>query len=1105
MVGLRQFPRVGLRVGLFRAFGSGVGVAGGLLGEIDGNSSVIDSWAVSDIEIAASNNDAHEIVPDHISGSLTRLWGESFWRDGIDREDISSSDQTQTYYSDIITLSVSNFGGMSIWNTGTDTDYPVLTVHSRNLQAAALAAGLSRVVGINGVTVAATREREIDDGQLGEEFEAIRIERINDDIPALACSFSDGALRAQMGYNMATAIIELIAFDAELAQRGDADSCETDILNNSGGDATLRFIYASRVDPDAPEARLTTDYNLTIALDPDGAARSEFVREIEAVDFNWFASRAGAADPLDWDNDGIENRYDYTPASVAIGAMTVEVNLTLRGVPDGSAGAPWPIYNVWQLQAIDGISVSDAGVTTGGFVLFGDSEDARLGAEYVLAADIDATPTKIWDGNKGFNPIGGGGSFAGFFDGNDKVVRGLVIDRAGEDNVGLFGEISKAAELAVRDLGVEDAEVRGGATVGILAGKADAGFSNVWTTGKANGGNDVGGLVGFFFATGDFNGNTIMMSWSAADVSGVNRVGGLIGDSNPEQTSDIVDNWALGNVSGGEEVGGFSGDSFESASNYTRSWSSGAVSGGVTVGGFDSTSSSSPIGYNSVYWNLDTSGQTDSGGGDGVVVQTLAASNFGGNAESAAWDFGDSDISNGDADFPLLKSSSQPWQAVNVARALTRFLALDGATIVAGTTVTTDGIRLDTNGRADDDKTTDGTSVPTCSFENINDEGVLRAQTNYNGVMVDLRLLTGGDEKFVAATAEKTENCEVAIQSGAIEFAATLRLEISAPATAGYSARSLTTDYALQITLAESTLPPVDAFMIDAPSEPVIVAANAGAGVKVLTVTVTGEGNPSFAAKNNGDLQTEGGVSIATIILSKAAMAAFGSDGLILSLTLTVTNDNGDTETAEVRFVSAPRAISQNLRLVVNLNFSAAGAGADVLMAGDAGIFVWHVAGDKIYTLGGDNANLFDVDVDTGEVMVGGDALSANETYNFVLQLTGGGETATRAIRVIVGEALAALEIGAIPDPVIVAANAARGDAVLTLSLSGGANARFSSGTSNNFDNTGLGETTTVSLTRAAAAAFHSDGITLDYVVKALADGEAATITARFVSAPLSG
>ena len=453
------------------------------------------------------------------------------------------------------------------------------------MQGAAVAAGLSRVVGINGATVTVSRRIEIDDGRLGEEFEAIRIERITDDIPALDCSFSDGALRAQMGYNMATAIIELIAFDAELAQRGDADSCETDILNNSGGDATLRFIYASRADPDAPEARLTTDYDLTIALDPDGAARSEFVREIEAVDFNWFASRAGAADPLDWDNDGIENRYDYTPASVAIGAMTVEVNLTLRGAPDGSAGAPWPIYNVWQLQAIDGISVSDAGATLGGFGLFGDSEDERLAAEYVLAADIDATPTKIWDGNKGFNPIGGGGSFSGFFDGNDKVVRGLVIDRTSEDNVGLFAAIVKATLLAVRDLGVEDADISGGATVGILAGKVDSELMNVWTTGKADGGNDVGGLAGVFVASGDFNGNRIMMSWSAADVAGDNRVGGFIGNSAHDQTSDIFDSWALGNVSGDEEVGGFSGNSFNTT--YTGNWSAGAVSGGVTVGGFD--------------------------------------------------------------------------------------------------------------------------------------------------------------------------------------------------------------------------------------------------------------------------------------------------------------------------------------------------------------------------------------------------------------------------------------------------------------------------------------------------------------------------------------
>ena len=217
----------------------------------------------------------------------------------------------------------------------------------------------------------------------------MRIERINGDIPALACSFSDGALRAQMGYNMATAIITLIAPDAELAQRGGPDSCEINLINNNGGDATLRFVYASRVDAAAPEARLTTDYDLTIARDTAALARTEFAEEIAAGDFNWFAAR-NSNPAHDWDDDGIANPYDWTPTSITImvdGAeVEVGVNLTVHGVD------PWPIYNVWQLQAIDGLSVSDAGVTTAGFELFGDDADSfggelSFGGEYRRDAD----------------------------------------------------------------------------------------------------------------------------------------------------------------------------------------------------------------------------------------------------------------------------------------------------------------------------------------------------------------------------------------------------------------------------------------------------------------------------------------------------------------------------------------------------------------------------------------------------------------------------------------------------------------------------------------------------------------------------------------------
>ena len=97
----------------------------------------------------------------------------------------------------------------------------------------------------------------------------------------------------------------------------------------------------------------------------------------------------------DWDNDEIANPYDWTPLPGVI--------LT-TGDEDGSADNPWPIYNVWQLQAIDGVSVSENGVVDSeNFAFFGDGDN--LTAHYRLAADIDATPTRNWAGG-GFRPIG---------------------------------------------------------------------------------------------------------------------------------------------------------------------------------------------------------------------------------------------------------------------------------------------------------------------------------------------------------------------------------------------------------------------------------------------------------------------------------------------------------------------------------------------------------------------------------------------------------------------------------------------------------------------------------------------------------------------------
>ena len=43
--------------------------------------------------------------------------------------------------------------------------------------------------------------------------------------------------------------------------------------------------------------------------------------------------------------------------------------------------------------------------------------------------------------------------------------------------------------------------------------------------------------------------------------------------------------------------------------------------------------------------------------------------------------------------------------------------------------------------------------------------------------------------------------------------------------------------------------------MIEAPDDPVVVAADASMGVTVFTVSASGGTNPSFVAANNDDLQ----------------------------------------------------------------------------------------------------------------------------------------------------------------------------------------------------------------------------------------------------------
>ena len=121
-------------------------------------------------------------------------------------------------------------------------------------------------------------------------------------------------------------------------------------------------------------------------------------------------------------------------------------------------------------------------------------------------------------------------------------MRGLRIDRAGEDNVGLFAEISSGGGR-VQDVGLENARVNGADIVGAIAGSLGDGgeLRSVWVHGRVTGGSQVGGLAG-----SNVN-SAITSSWFAGQVTGdeadLADVGGLAGTVSASNAR-MLDSWA---------------------------------------------------------------------------------------------------------------------------------------------------------------------------------------------------------------------------------------------------------------------------------------------------------------------------------------------------------------------------------------------------------------------------------------------------------------------------------------------------------------------------------------------------------------------------------
>jgi hypothetical protein len=206
------------------------------------------------------------------------------------------------------------------------------------------------------------------------------------------------------------------------------------------------------------------------------------------------------------------------------------------------------------------------------------------GKHFAMINDIDLEMAAI-------EPLTGTVPFGGSFDGRDHVIKNVSVNGTG--NVGLFGSCNNAV---IKNLRVENIDVRGGSCIGSLIGEMEGGrVENCHISSGIVSGSTAGGLVG------SNKGGDIADSSAAAEVYGGNYAGGLIGRNT--LGGEITGSKSRGtiNSSSSNYAGGLIGSISSSTSEESRisnscasgtvGKSSGRYAGGLvgSVGGAGST------------------------------------------------------------------------------------------------------------------------------------------------------------------------------------------------------------------------------------------------------------------------------------------------------------------------------------------------------------------------------------------------------------------------------------------------------------------------------------------------------------------------------------
>ena len=230
----------------------------------------------------------------------------------------------------------------------------------------------------------------------------------------------------------------------------------------------------------------------------------------------------------------------------------------------------------------------------------------ELNAYYKQIEDIDLSE---WieenNPNQGWSPIGTKTNpFYGHFDGNNKIIKGLYINRPSLGDVGLFGS---TLGVDILNVSILNPQIIGGDNVGAIVGKiwmanAESDISilnNVVVGGNIEGSHYVGGVVGNVDTetniptrtaiTIKIQGNYCSMSLVGDIVGGIcgtvrGAICGYYCDRPAFVTDNLAENSIVANIGGGI-VGIISDNYISSTSNGTRTaWHSESIKRNISKG-----------------------------------------------------------------------------------------------------------------------------------------------------------------------------------------------------------------------------------------------------------------------------------------------------------------------------------------------------------------------------------------------------------------------------------------------------------------------------------------------------------------------------------------